>query len=69
MLYGDDISKHVKEIQDVNKIGTRIKGAIQSGYGYQNRGRGSRFRGIYRGHITKPWKGLYSFKTKKNSWK
>ena len=24
-LYGDDISKNVKEIQDVNKIGSRIK--------------------------------------------
>ena len=26
MLYGDDISKNVKEIQDANKIGCRIKG-------------------------------------------
>lgn len=54
-LYGDDISKHVKEIQDVNKIGTRIKGSSQRGaygYGNQYRGRG-RFRGVYRGRVTK----------------
>ena len=56
MLYGDDISKHVKEIQDVNKIGTRIKGAhFGGGYGYQNRGRGAKnFRGVFRGRVTKP---------------
>lgn len=51
MLYGDDISKNVKEIQDVNKIGTRIKGSSQSSY--QNRGRGGRFRGVMRGRVTK----------------
>lgn len=60
-LYGDDISKNVKEIQDVNKIGTRIKGSYQyGGYGsygnngyQQYRGRG-RFRGVYRGRVSKP---------------
>lgn len=72
LLYGDDISKHVKEIQDVNKIGTRIKGASAKGtygYGTQYRGRG-RFRGVYRGRITKPrgrGRGSYTSKSKNQS--
>ena len=65
MLYGDDISKNVKEIQDVNKIGTRIKGSSQSSY--QNRGRGGRFRGVMRGRVTKNrgrGRGSYTPKSK-----
>ena len=26
LLYGDDVSKHVKEIQDINRMGSRMRG-------------------------------------------
>lgn len=57
-LYGDDISKEVKEIQDVNKVGKRISkfgsnGSSDRGRGHSNFGnrgsRGSSIRG--RGRI------------------
>lgn len=38
-LYGDDVNKNVKEIQDMNKLGRNIgRGMTHHGYGY-NRGR------------------------------
>ena len=48
-LYGDDISKEVKEIQDVNRVGKKIAktdkahgsgSSFGHGYGYGYRGRG-----------------------------
>ena len=54
-LFGDDISKTVKEIQEVNKLSglanARGRGRGRGGYnrGYNNRGRGGGFRGRARG--------------------
>jgi hypothetical protein len=39
MLYGDDISKYVKEIQDVNRVGKKIGKFPANNF----RGRGLKF--------------------------
>ena len=65
MLYGDDISKNVKEIQDINKIGCRIKGSMQSCQRGSGRGGRPGFRGVYRGRVMKPrGRGRGSFSSK-----
>ena len=65
-LYGDDISKNVKEIQYVNKIGCRrTKGSMQSYQRGSGRGGTPGFRGVYRGRVMKPrGRGRGSFSSK-----
>ena len=52
-LYGDDVTKNVQEIQNVNKVGRKISSDHQygrgSGFGMRGRGVG-RGRGGNRGH-------------------
>lgn len=58
-LYGDDILKNVKEIQDINRVGRKISGSARGGRGFGHRGQGrgkdgfrGRFRGRGRAHVT-----------------
>ncbi|KAK6164993.1 hypothetical protein SNE40_023741 [Patella caerulea] len=53
-LYGDDVPKSIKEIQDVNRVGKRIGRAINRGRGFSafsgvSRGGTFRGRGSFRG--------------------
>lgn len=58
-LYGDDVGKDMKDIQDANRLGTKIRGAhrgARGGYGhFGNRGRGH--GGVFRGKIVKRGRG------------
>ena len=54
MLYGDDVSKDVKDIQDMNRVGTKIR--VGPNYPMNpniSRGRGKPMRGVFRGRVMK----------------
>lgn len=59
MLYGDDVCKSVKDIQDMNKIAGRIRGGGSGGYPTYNRGRGRPYQrgGVSRGRVFKRGRG------------
>ena len=71
-LYGDDVNKNVKDIQDMNKLSRNVGSNQRGGYGhgrgrrgyprYSTRGRGRPFRGNY-----KPTDSTYTSSGSKNS--
>lgn len=58
-LFEDDVSKTVKDIQEVNREGQKISTSWSRGGGSRgrNRARGMRFRGRGRGYFRKPYQG------------
>ena len=55
-LFGDDVSKTVKDIQEVNRAGQKIGTSWpRGGNRMRSRGRGTRYRGRGRGYFRKPY--------------